>query len=138
MQKEKKIRKKLETFQDQLKELVENKIFDYRIRRDVAIQIQLLQWVLEDDAGDESHAVNIKCAGCVREKEQGLSDAISICVCCNRLNNLAQNDNYERKSVKPVLLFDLLQPILDTLSDEDLQELEDDLKKHQRKLRFRP
>lgn len=39
-----------------------------------------------------------------------------------------------KKPVKPVPLSELLKPILETLSDEDLKELDDDLKAHQKKL----
>lgn len=37
------------------------------------------------------------CFGCIYEDADGLTDAISNCVCCSRMCEFAKNDNYRKK-----------------------------------------
>lgn len=37
------------------------------------------------------------CSGCIYEDADGLTDAISNCICCSRNVSFAKNDNYRKK-----------------------------------------
>ena len=72
------------------------KVFDQagffvdREDRDIA------QQAIEDMMQNEGIEIENSCSGCIYENANDTTDAISNCVCCSRINDMAKNDYYRK------------------------------------------